>query len=63
MKTLTAREWNRIISAVNSKETFKEAGLSGEEELQYYQNMWKEAEEIQAKHGIWPIFELAELEW
>lgn len=33
MSDLTAREWNRIICAVNLKQTAEEAGLKTEAEL------------------------------
>ena len=63
MDELTAREWNRIICAVNSKKTAEEAGLKTEEELLHYRNIWNEAEALFAKYGNWPVFDLAELEW
>ena len=59
---LCARQWNRIICAVNEKKTAEEAGLSTETELLHYKNIWSEAEELFAKYGTWPIFSLAELE-
>ena len=62
-KDLTAREWNRIICAVNNKQTAEEAGLKTEEALRHYRNIWHEAEEWMAKYGSWPVFGLAELEW
>jgi hypothetical protein len=62
MSDLTAREWNRIICAVNLKQTAEEAGLKTEEELLRYRNIWNEAEELFAKYGKWPVFDLAELE-
>ena len=63
MGDLTAREWNRIICAVNAKQTAEEAGLKTNEELQHYEKIWNEAEELFAKYGIWPVFDLVELEW
>ena len=63
MSDLTAREWNRIICAVNAKQTVEEAGLQTDEELQHYRNIWNEAEELFAKYGAWPVFDLVELEW
>ena len=62
MYDLTAREWNRIICAVNSRQTPEEAGLKTETELFHYGNIWQEAEELLAKYGSWPVFDLAELE-
>lgn len=62
MSDLTAREWNRIICAVNAKQTAEEAGLKTEEELRLYRSIWNEAEELFAKHGNWPVFDLVELD-
>lgn len=62
MYSLTAREWNRIIRAVNSRQTPESAGLISETELLLYRNMREEAESILAKHGIRPEFDLMELE-
>lgn len=59
---LTARQWNRIICAVNKKETAEEAGLKTDAELLHYKNIWNEAEEFLVKYGYWPVFDLAELE-
>ena len=63
MSDLTAREWNRSISAVNAKKTAEEGGLKTAEELQRYRHIWNEAEELFAKYGDWPVFDLVELEW
>lgn len=63
MSELTAREWNRIICAVNSRETAEEAGLKSEEEFLHYARVWAEAETLFGKYGKWPVFDLAELEW
>ena len=62
MEELTARDWNRIICAVNSKKSAEEAGLKTGEELLHYKNIWEEAEAIFAKYGHWPVFDLMELE-
>ena len=62
MAELTARDWNRVICAVNERKMPEEAGLQTAEELQHYRNIWAEAEELFAKYGKWPVFALAELE-
>ena len=62
MEELTARDWNRIICAVNSKQTAEEAGLKTEEELLHYRNIWEDAEPLFSKYGFWPVFDLVELE-
>lgn len=46
MEELTARDWNRIIGAVNAQKTPEEAGLCTEEELLHYRTIWTEAEEF-----------------
>ena len=63
MEELTARDWNRIIGAVNAQKTPEEAGLCTEEELLHYRTIWTEAEEFFAKYGKWPVFDLMELDW
>ena len=62
MCNLTARQWNRIICAVNAKQTAEEAGLKTEEECLRHSNLWPEAEELFVKYGKWPVFDLVELE-
>lgn len=62
MAELTARDWNRVICAVNERKSPEEAGLMTEEALLRYRNIWAEAEELSAKYGKWPVFALAELE-
>lgn len=62
MEELTVREKNRIISAVNCQKTAEEAGLKTPAELQYYQIIWDEAQGYFDRGGIWPIFDLWELD-
>lgn len=57
-----ASRLNEITRAVNSKTPKAKAGLKNEVEVRYYDNLWKEAMEVQKKHGKWPVFEMAELE-
>lgn len=59
---LTAREWNRIICAVNNRQTAEEAGLQTEEERRHYRRIRNEAEALQNQYGFWPVFDLVELE-
>ena len=49
MAELTARDWNRVICAVNARKMPEEADLKTEEELQHYRKIWAEAEELFAK--------------
>ena len=62
MDEFTARDWNRVICAVNEQKTAEEAGLRTKEELAHYKKIWAEAEELSAKYGKWPVFALAELD-
>lgn len=59
---LTAREKNWIISAVNCRKSPEEAGLKSPAELQYYKMIWEEAQEYFDRGGVWPIFDLWELD-
>ena len=57
-----ARQWNRIICAVNNKQTAEQVGLNTQEELEAFRRMWEEAEAHLAQYGDWPVFALCELE-
>jgi len=63
MVELSVREKNWIISAVNSRKTPDEAGLKTEAELQYYNVIWDDAKSLFDRGGVWPIFDLIELDW
>ena len=62
MDELTVREKNHIISAVNGRQTPQEAGLSTPAELAYYEIIWADAQDLFDRGGIWPVFELWELD-
>ena len=62
MEVLTVREKNWIISAVNCRKTPEEAGLKTEEELQYYKAIWDDAQALYDRGGVWPVFDLIELD-
>ena len=62
MDELSAREKNWIISAVNSRKTPEEAGLKTEAELQYYKVIWEDANSLFDRGGVWPVFDLFELD-
>ncbi|MBQ9931549.1 MAG: ADP-ribosylglycohydrolase family protein [Firmicutes bacterium] len=61
-RELTARQKNWIIMAVNARETADEAGLKSVGELQYYHDTYNEAMELFERGGVWPIFDLWELD-
>ena len=62
MKELTVREKNRIICAVNSRQTAEQAGLTAEAELAYYKTIWDDAQQLFDRGGVWPVFDLWELD-
>ena len=59
---IRASRLNEITRAVNSKTAKAKAGLNGEIEGKFYDNLWKQAMEHQKKYGEWPTFEMAEIE-
>lgn len=62
MEELSAREKNRVIAAVNARKTPEEAGLKTEAELAYYKIIWEDARQYFDRGGVWPIFDLWELD-
>ena len=62
MDELNAREKNRVIAAVNARMTPEEACLKTEAELAYYKIIWEDARQYFDRGGVWPIFELWELD-
>ena len=62
MEELSIREKNRIICAVSGRKSQEEAGLTTESELQYYKTIWDDAQSLFDRGGVWPIFELFELD-
>ena len=62
MEELSVREKNRIITAVSCRQTPEQAGLKTEAELQYYKIIWDDAQSLYDMGGIWPIFDLWELD-
>jgi len=59
---LRASRRNEIISAVNAKTPKAKANLNGEIESRFYDNLWKDAMEVQKKYGDWPVYEMEEIE-
>ena len=54
---------NDIKGAVNRKIPKEEAGLKGEIEEMYYDDLVKEADELEKEHGFRPVFEMGEIEY
>ena len=62
MAELSVREKNWIISAVNCRKKPEAAGLKTEAALAYYKMIWDEAQRYYDRGGVWPIFDLWELD-
>ena len=58
-----ARRRNAIAMAVSSKIPKEKAGLKDKFEQAYYDLLWKEAQLHQEAYGIWPTFEVEEIEY
>ena len=56
------RRMNELISAVNAKRPLSALGRVSEVEKMFYERTYKEAEELEVKHGKWPEFMLCELD-
>ncbi len=59
----TARRRNQLSMMVSAQVPKSEAGLQNELEIAFYDDLLSEALKVQAKYGIWPVFEMEELEW
>lgn len=53
---------NDIIRAVNCKVPKKDAGLKTEVEEMFYDRLWKEADALEKRGGVRPIFDTVEIE-
>ncbi len=53
---------NQIIDAVNRRYPKEAIGVKEGKEEEYYESFWAEAEEIAAKYGFWPTFDMCEIE-
>jgi len=56
------RRMNELICAVNAKRPLSTLGPVTEVERWFYERTYKEAEELEVKHGKWPEFMLCELD-
>ena len=59
---LSIREKNWIITAVNRRQSAEEASLKSEAELAYYRMIRDEAKSYYDRGGVWPVFDLWELD-
>ena len=53
---------NEIISAVNNKIPKKDAGLKDAVEERFYDNLVKEADDLEKRGGVRPVFDSVEIE-
>ena len=60
---LPGSQRNKIVQMVNCQVPKNEAGLKGDFESRFYDEIWGYAEEHQKKYGFWPTYEMAEIEW
>lgn len=60
---IPTRRKNEIISLVNYKTPKDKIIFEAHIEELFYDSLIREAEEMQEKHGIWPIFELYEIDY
>ena len=61
-RALPGSRWNAVISAVNSKIPKEEAGLKGEVEEKLYDNIKAEADALEKRGGVRPVFDMVEIE-
>lgn len=54
---------NDITQAVNLKLSKRAAGLKDAAEEYYYDRLWAEADEFEKKYGVWPVYEMEEIEY
>ena len=65
MKAITAlpgSRWNTVISAVNQQIPKEKAGLKGEAEENLYDKIKAEADKLEKRGGVRPVFDMVELE-
>ena len=61
--SLSPRAMNRIIDLVNSKIPKEKCVFRSDEEERFYDNLINEAKETLDRIGVWPIFDVCELDY
>ena len=61
-KKVSGRRWNVIIDAVNRKIPKEKAGLNGEAEAKLYDEIKSEADALEKRGGVRPVFNMVEIE-
>lgn len=54
--------WNHIIGAVNNNIPKEQAGLENDAEKQIYDDIKKEADALEKRGGVRPVFDTVEIE-
>ena len=54
---------NEIIRAVNMQIPKAEAGLKNDVEEKFFDDTTREADELEKKHGVRPVFDMGEIEY
>lgn len=62
LSKIRASRLNKITNAVNCRVPRDEIGLKSDIEVQYYENLMKEAKAHEKKYGFWPTFDMDEIE-
>ena len=62
MASISGSRWNVIISAVNMKIPKEKAGLRGKEEEKIYDEIKAEADALEKRGGVRPVFDPVEIE-
>ena len=62
MANISGRRWNVIISAVNANIPKEKAGLKGKEEEEIYDKIKAEADALEKRGGVRPVFDPVEIE-
>lgn len=62
IRELPGSRWNAIISAVNMNVPKDKAGLKDEAEEALYDSIKAEADELEKRGGVRPVFDMVEIE-
>lgn len=62
MTNISGSRWNVIIAAVNANIPKEKAGLKGEEESKIYDEIKAEADALEKRGGVRPVFDPVEIE-
>lgn len=62
MANISGSRWNVIIAAVNANIPKEKAGLKGEEESKIYDEIKAEADALEKRGGVRPVFDPVEIE-